>query len=394
VRAGCRALLCAALAASSPALAAVTPSLEIRQMLQSADNAEFGAVSETVWLQRWLPGADWQPAPAHHLFGELVLAYDSGRDGGSVPLEQNEGDVHQLFYRYKAKAVSATLGRQVWKFGRQRLVGHREGTNVRRRFDGTLLTLQRGAAQWSAYHGYHVDSRIDAFDDPTDEELFISGVEAQGELTPTLHGYSNALAYRDRRRDERRYAWELHVSSETTVALELEGIRQWGDSGGASINAYWLLAQASYPRGGVTWSLGASQASGDDGRHTGFEPLFAKVPYYEVAGIFAPSNLREAFVTAERKWGESSALALEARQLWRVSSRDALYGPRRRPLLPAAAAGGDRVATIATLHAEHRVSKALELSLAYSYLDASRLLEAAGLAPHSQFLELTLDYRL
>lgn len=389
-----RALLMATLlGCSGQSLAALAAGGEIRQMFQYLDNPALSAGDLPLWQQRWLGRLDWQPTRHHQLVGELILAWDSGRPGGSSSLEQNEGDLHRLRYRYQGDRWQLAAGRQVWKFGNQRQIGSREGTNVRRRFDGALLTLQGQPLALTAYHGYPVDSRLHGFDDRSERDRHINGLVMEGELAAHQQGHVHLLHYRDRALDERRYAWVMNWRLDGPLALELEGIRQWGHSGPSNINAYWLYGTVSYTARQVTATLGASQASGDSGRHSRFEPLFAKAPYYSAAGIFATSNLREGFAKLTTALDRHSTASLAWRQLWRTSDRDGLYGPGRQTLLAAGADRRDKVAQITTLSAEHTPARHWLMTVSYSYLDSADLMTDAGLASHSEFLELSLDYR-
>lgn len=66
------------------------------------------------------------------------------RVGGPRPPDKDDLDVHQLFVDYnfstgKNRSLTLRVGRQEMSFGSSRLIGFREGPNIRLSFDGVRL---------------------------------------------------------------------------------------------------------------------------------------------------------------------------------------------------------------------------------------------------------------
>ena len=383
---------------------------EIRQKMQFSQHQKFSSDNEHLWLQRWLFSMQLDLSEQISLFTEPVFAFDSGRRGGSSAAEQNEGDVNQLYLVLHHEGSALTIGRQVLAFGNQRLIGKREGTNVRRRFDTLKLDTVYADTQITLYHAYHVNTELGAVNDSADKNWFVSGISQvwqhnvqRGTTVLSWH----LLRYRDRRHqlNESRYAFEVNWQyAYDSLSTELEGIYQWGNwwqpepQNKQQLQAYWLFSKASivlHPNASAY--LGASLASGDrdptDTENTTFQPLFGKAPLYSEAGIFAPGNLYSYFAGMEWQLHTETALNLEFQSLNRQYRQDAIYSPGRNILLPAYQAESAHIANIITLRASVPWGQYLTFEIAASHLHAMHALSEYTGQRSSLFAEIGFNIR-
>ena len=100
-------------------------------------------------LQRYMFHGDFHLGSRVRAFGQFKSSIQNGRIGGPRPIiDTDEADVNQAFLdvhlllnREKAPKVTLRVGRQEMLFGTGRMVGNREGPNVRLPFDGFRVIL-------------------------------------------------------------------------------------------------------------------------------------------------------------------------------------------------------------------------------------------------------------
>ncbi|WP_337878555.1 alginate export family protein [Rheinheimera sp.] len=376
--------------------------MEIRQKLQSVQNADFSAEHQTLWLQRWLPSLELSLLQSSSLLLEPVVAFDSPHNAGTSPLEQTAPELHRLILQTNYDSWQLQLGRQVWAFGNQRQLGKREGTNVRRRFDGLLLTSQREASQFSLYHGQHVIAEPGSWNDQSSDNWRVSGMLLQTEWTPEQQLRLHYLRYLDHRdsKDEFRHSMEFSLRLEGNHHdVALEHIYQWGDQQQYSIDAHWFFVRYQQSLNqSFSWSAALSLASGDNNplnqKLSTFQPLFAKAPFYSEAGSIATSNIKNLQLGLHSQTPSGLRLELEYQWLARLTADDAIYAQGRSVLLSAQTKGNSKLADVFTVRLSQKFSPSLEFELLLSHLNATATLAQATARQHSLFFEagFTLQY--
>jgi hypothetical protein len=114
-----------------------------------ADADQVEAADNRYLLQRYMFHGDFHLGTRVRAFGQFKSSIQNGRTGGPRPIiDTDEADVNQAFLdvylllnRQKAPWVTLRLGRQEMLFGTGRMVGNREGPNVRLPFDGARAIL-------------------------------------------------------------------------------------------------------------------------------------------------------------------------------------------------------------------------------------------------------------
>lgn len=346
-------------------------------------------------LSRFLIRHSWQTSDSSNLLLEGISAYDSSYDNQTYSAERNTADIHRLIFKTTLANTSVSLGRHVWSVGNQRQLGNREGTNVRRRFDGVLLDQQLGSdTTLSFYHGYSVKSKAKALDDNRDPDLTASGVIFRQQQL-LVH----ALNYRDKRDQNQDDIYAI----ETEYRHKLQAfdgfyqlIYQFGDRGPQQISAWFSQLEWAYTVAQHRLSFTASYASGGSSQTTDsheFQPLFAKAPYYSEAGVFATTNIQHIGLGWLYPVTENFSLGLDVKKLYRVRQDGAIYGRGQSMLLPADPQSGKALANNYSFQSEYKFSPHISLELVASFIDIQTGSNQSPALRNSSFFETMLHYR-
>lgn len=241
------------------------------------------------WTQRAVLSADVQATSS--LRGRVTLQSALIQGGEEdAPIERNDLDVQEAFVELGPKSADLRLGRQEIRLGSQRLVAVRDGTNVRRAFDGARLQVDREEWRFDAFALRLVDVDVDGvFNDGRDEGQNLVGVYV---TAPARFGeidlYYLYTEFDDRpviegRRDERRHSVGARAFGERQGWFwDWEAIYQFGAFDRNDIRAWTAAANTGYRWENVSWRpeimLSTNIASGDsdpnDGRFETFNALY------------------------------------------------------------------------------------------------------------------------
>ncbi|MEM9897098.1 MAG: alginate export family protein, partial [Bacteroidota bacterium] len=139
---------------------------EYRARMDHTRNANFGTEDETSYLQRMSLHAALNFNNRFRFFTEFYHGYSSQ---GEVALQSEDIDLHQIFIDWRFLegeniTTSLRFGRQELGFGSSRLVGIRNGPNVRRSFDLAQLWLKLQKTKIDIFYGAEVGASSGAFD--------------------------------------------------------------------------------------------------------------------------------------------------------------------------------------------------------------------------------------
>ena len=140
---------------------------QVRVRYEHFNHRFFEAGSEGYYSQRLALHAALRLTPYVRVFGELYHGYISAAEPEVV--ESDRLDVHQAFVELHAPLahdgeLSLTTGRQELAFGISRLVGLREGPNIRRSFDAVRGQMRVGETTVQAFYGAEVQPHLGMFD--------------------------------------------------------------------------------------------------------------------------------------------------------------------------------------------------------------------------------------
>lgn len=162
---------------------------EIRERGEYFDHPQWGPLNSNSGfsLQRSLVFADVQANTFLRGFVEFQSGLSFGRDGGPRPVvDKDELSLHQAFLEIRSEKVepriSLRVGRQELSFGSSRLVGIREGPNVRQSFDGLRLTWKPNAWDLDVIATKPVENNTGLLKDRTAHEYAFWGVYASHRL--------------------------------------------------------------------------------------------------------------------------------------------------------------------------------------------------------------------
>lgn len=320
---------------------------------------------------------------------ELINAIDTLQQQADFSPEHNLFDFHQINVSQKWRQQTLTLGRQVWSVGSQRLMGKREGTNVRRRFDGISVQSEfDNKGKLHGYHGYHVKSATGIFDDSPDWQMAVSGVQWQ---------YANGLIHAMHFRDERKVDIEVRQSIEVehdyqfaATRLFVHGIYQTGELQHQRVEAYFAQMALRWSRAYFDLSITASHASGGIAqRNNEFYSPFAKAPYYSEAGIFATTNLQHLGLTLSTTVYQPLSVSLDLKRLFVVNKDAAIYGQGKHLLITADQNLASPLAHTLDIVLAYPLTRHLKLEWVGSYMRPKSVVE---LQP-GFFMEAVLNYR-
>ena len=392
---------------------------EVRQRYEYAHDPGFGAdpQDETgVWLQRYTLHGDLELGPIFRVFGQLFSSWESGREGGPSPVDENELALQNAFLDVRLSLNAKTKltlrgGRQELDYGSGRLVDVRDGPNVRRSFDAARVIVELPDWRVDALAGRPRAVESGAFDDEADEDEALWGLYATGDQPPLPFGsldlyylgfHDEAGSFQQGTDEERRHSLGLRLwGARNGWDWNWEGVYQFGSFGDGDIRAWTLASQTGYTWSDMPWrprlALSANVASGDDDPDDAdlgtFNALFPRGNYFSEAAVLGPRNFfnLHGFLTVE-PLGDLS-LTGDFNAFWRLNTEDGVYSPSGQ-LIRAANGSDERfVGSALSLTAEYAVSRRLDLTAIYTRFFAGDFIEDTGSSEDIDFLELTARYR-
>ena len=384
--------------------------VEVRERVQYLNNLDFNATTPGdgwLWTQRLAAHAEGKLAPALRARVNLQSALKSGAQNSSV--DSNVFDIREAFVDIGSEDLFVRLGRQELILGSQRLIGSRDGTNVRRGWDGVRGVYQNGAWRIDALAMALVEVDPDGvFDDQADESRLLGGVYATGPAPLGKIDLYALYSEADNRRtieglaNQQRYSFGVRSFGERgPVFWNWEAIYQFGRHGAADISA-WTLATSTAYRFDVAWSpqieLSANVASGDDTRGDGelgtFDALYPRGNYFSDAAILGPANFYNFNPYLRLSPTDRLDLSFDVNWFWRLEDADGIYGPPGNILRAPSGSRAGFVSTGLSAGAAYRLAENLSLELIYAHNAPGDFIAETGADDPVDFLELTLRVSL
>ncbi|WP_298519999.1 alginate export family protein [uncultured Kordia sp.] len=353
------------------------------------------------------------------VFGELYHGYTSHE---KEFVEYDEVDIHQAFIEFKLPLknnnnASIVLGRQELAYGSARLIGFREGPNIRRTFDAARFVYKHGQTNIQAFYGHEVRPTFEAFDnkftlfddDAINPKLW--GVYSQFKikgftgLNEVFYiGYQNQNArFNDVLGKENRHSIGLRRFGKLGKRFQYntEIIYQFGELGNADINAFNIETDWHYKLINTIWlwnpGLKLEYTSGDknrgDGKINSFNPLFVNPAYYSLAATITPINLLSVHPSISVKPTEKLMLYTEWAFFWRASKNDGLYQPPRFLNQPANGSGEKDLGSQFGFKASYEFNKHLSFDLDISYFIAGKFQKTSEASENIFHFAPTLSYK-
>jgi Alginate export len=300
-------------------------------------------------LQRYMLHADLHLGDRARVFFQIKSGLENGRTGGPRPVDEDKLDVHQAFVDVALpsgaeRPLVIRVGRQELLFGSARLIGPRDGPNVRQSFDGLRASFQSGAWRVNGFVAKPVETRIGLFDDAPDHAQTFWGMYAARPFALLPNGKVD-LYYLGT--DRKRARFDQGTAREIRHSI---GARLWGEKQAWDYNCELVYQLGKFGRGNIlAWTVGsdigytfrsaqfrprlglkADIASGDRNRSDRnlqtFNALFPRGQYFGDAGLIGLANLMDVHPSADIHITDRMAVKGDWAFFWRESKRDGIYG--------------------------------------------------------------------
>ncbi len=376
-----------------------------RARFENFENFGFGEANDDDYvLTRALVHADLHVNDQFRVFVEGKSAFSTDRDlpGGQRTLDVDSAAVQQAFADFKfdtgnGGTLTVRGGRQMLAFGNQRLVSPLPWGNTLRAWDGVSLIYKQGG--WVTHGFWTQFVPVQKYDANTsDRQTQFFGVYATGPLdaqrgiksdiyflgldqsdsTNTFNGTTGA---------ERRYTVGGRLFGKVGDGpwdYDAEAAYQFGDLGGADINAWMFAGELGYALGGE-WGarafLGLDYASGDDsagGDVETFNQLFplghAFLGYIDVIGR---QNIIDTSLGLSVKPVEKMGVRVAGHFFWLASDDDALYNAGGGVVRASGLATDNYVGAEIDVTVDYKINRQTTLLLGYSHFFAGDFIDNA-----------------
>lgn len=323
---------------------------DVRGHYESFRNPSWGQEPQDgFFLQRYMLHADLHMGNRVRIFFQIKSGLENGREGGPRPIDEDRLDIGQAFvdtaFRFGTRnTLILRVGRQEMLFGSGRLVGVRDGPNVRLSFDGLSAIMRVGSWRVDGFVTKPVETNPGLFDDAQDHARTFWGMYAARPFQVLPHGNVD-LYYLGI--DRKRAHFDQGTAREVRHSV---GMRLWGQARAWDYNSELVLQLGSFGRGNVrAWAvasdlgytlrqarfgprlgLKAHIASGDrdgsDHNLETFNALFPRGEYFGEMGLIGLANLMDIHPSLDLRLTERVTVRGDWDVFWRKSLRDGIYG--------------------------------------------------------------------
>ena len=231
---------------------------EVREQYERFCNPGWGLEpqdNDGYFLQRYMLHADLHLGNRVRAFFQIKSGIENGRKGGPRPVDEDKLDINQAFVdiafpEAEKHTLVLRVGRQEMLFGSGRLVGVRDGPNVRQSFDGLRASLRAGAWRVDGFVTKPVETGSGLFDDAPDRTQTFWGIYAVGAGKFFSKGNID-LYYLGL--DRKRARFDQGTAREQRHSV---GMRLWGQKRSWDYNAELVFQHGEFGRG--IFALGPS----------------------------------------------------------------------------------------------------------------------------------------
>jgi hypothetical protein len=383
---------------------------QLRERATYLSAVEYDEEAETAgwfWTQRALIAADAQVSENLRLRASVVSALIEGGEEDS-PAERNVLDLQEAFVELGPRDSFLRIGRQEIRLGSQRLLAVRDGTNVRRNWDGVRGSAQLGEATLDTFALRLVETRTnEVFNDGRVEGRDLAGAQvafpgALGRIEtyylyttfddrPTIEGVG----------DERRHSLGLRAAGKARGwSWDWEAVYQFGRFGAGDISAWTIATNTTYQWKERAWKpevmLSLNVASGDgeagDGDLGTFSALYPNASYFSENAVLGPANFFNVHPYFRVYPQDGLKLWVDVNCYWRLSRADGVYGPPGN-LFRLPQGVRDRFVDVSVSGGiEWEASRDIFVSLLFTHSAPQAFIAATGPADTIDFVEATLQF--
>ena len=392
---------------------------EYRARYENFTNKDYTSEDLSYYSQRLSLHASLQLGSNFRLFGELYSGYVTGNE--TIFLETDEIDVHQGFLEWKPVnsfnlQATVRLGRQEIGYGASRIVGIREGPNMRRSFDMARVMIRKNNSSVDLLYGQEVDISPFSFDNKSNifendasnpsfwgayyRRPFLRDI---GKLDIYYFGFhTNFSRFNDVSGKETRHSVGIRsFSVKGRLSYNTEIIMQWGELGSSTIFAYnfetdWqytLLENEWKPKLGVKvdWSSGDKRTG--DGRIGTFNPIFVNPAIYSLAAVNTPANITSLHPNFSVYPIEGLTVYVDYAFFYRTESNDGLYAPPRFLTREANGLNARHIGDVFGLQISYEINRNISFDLRSSYFIAGQFIKASGDSENTFYIAPTMSFK-
>ncbi|MEM6830236.1 MAG: alginate export family protein [Bacteroidota bacterium] len=391
---------------------------EYRARFESFTNKDYTPENDSYYSQRLDIHASLTIGSRLRFFGELYHGYTSGENR---PIEDDQLDLHQGFleltlFNRASSSLQLRAGRQELGFGISRLVGIREGPNMRRSFDLIKFAYKRQNRSLNIIYGKELSYGFDAFDnesnlfdkDGPNPELW--GIYIQNNSQEHIINldyyylgfHSGASLFNDVAGDETRHSLGVRShGSAGKFSFNSELIYQFGDIANSNISAYnfetdWkyrLMDTGWKPKAGLRLDFSSGDSRVEDGKIQTFNPLFVNPAIYSLAGVNTPANLTSLHPNLTLYPAKNFSIYVDYALFYRTQLNDGLYTPPRFLLREAGETSEKHIGDVIGLQIQYELNRNISMDLRSSYFIAGRFIKATGQSENTFYLAPTINFK-
>ena len=391
---------------------------EYRARLEHFTNRNYTTEDDTFYSQRLSIHASLKLGAKIRFFGEAYHGYVSN---GNQLLESDKLDLHQAFLEWNIVQKNNTLvsfraGRQEIGYGTSRLIGIREGPNMRRSFDMARLILQRGKAFLNLLYGRETNINFYAFDNASN--IF----EAQGNSPIIWGGYwqrplpsgirsidiyyfgfkSNLAQFNDVLGKELRHSLGARSYGKIRrFSYNTEFIYQFGTLNNARIAAFnletdwkFLLTNKGWkPTLGIKLDWSSGDKNVGDNKIQTFNPMFVNPATYSLAAVNTPANITSFHPSITLTPTNALIVLLDYALFYRTKIADGVYMPPRFLVRPANGNTEKHIGDVLGMQIRYLFHRNITFDIRSSYFIPGRFLKTSGATESTFYVAPTLSLK-
>jgi len=343
--------------------------------------------------------ADLHVGPYVRGYVELGDNREYGEEFATGP-NRDKVDIYQAFVDVtvplgNAGKITVRPGRFEMPLGNGKLVGVREGLNMRFTYQGVRATyILPGKISVDAFAVRPVSIKPETFDDGPNHAASFKGVYVSAPrgllgLGTDVYWYAvdrDRGIVREATGEDRRDNWGARLwTRNARWDFDLEADRQTGRIDTQEIQAWAVLFEGGYTFADTPWKprlgLRANAFSGDgklsDGKASTFVPAAPRLPLISEAAFFNLSNLVDAYPSVTVKPRKDITIMAGPDFLWRQRKADGVYiGPTGASFAPYGTT--NYIGTDLNLEASWQATKQLQFRLFETYFSAGDAFGVAG----------------
>lgn len=393
---------------------------EARPFYEFFRNENWGGAArdDNGWvLQRYMLHADFRLGSRLRIFAQIKSGLINDRTGGARGADLDKLDLHQLFFDYKFvetkdESLSLRAGRQELNFGSSRLVGVREGPNVRQSFDAIRVSGKFTGWDLTAFIAKPVSTAEGVFDDRAINAQTFGGfyaVSPQGFLTKAgkIDLYYFGLDKKTARfnqgtgREIRHTLGTRIWNNENALDYNFEFAYQFGEFGTGKISAWTAASDTGYTFRKRIWKprlgLKADATSGDkdprDRNLQTFNALFPRGAYFGQLSPIGPFNHLDLHAVLTLKPTEKLTVNLDYINFWRTSTRDGIYNVSGALLRSANNSRARFIGWQYAVEGSYQFDRHASLTINYSRFNVGGFLRQSPPAENTNYFAAWLTYK-